>query len=109
MADCSALGVKGLIDLSSHRVGIGLLWCKLGKGLADQVCKVVYRSVTLNTGVAYTGKGGPDSREQLSGLGWVGSVVSEFVGHGNIGWVGSLVSEFVGYDNIGWVGSLVSL
>ena len=72
------------------------------------MCKVVYRSVTLNTGVAYSGKGGPDSREQLSGIGWVGSVVSEFVGHGNIGWVGSLVSEFVGHGNIGWVGSLVS-
>ena len=41
-----------------------------------------------------------------SGLGWVGSLVSEFVGHDNIGWVGSLVSDFIGHDNIRWVVSL---
>ena len=38
-----------------------------------------------------------------SGLGWVGSLVSEFVGHDNIGWVESLVSEFLGHDNKMWL------
>ena len=33
----------------------------------------------------------------------MGRVTGEFIGRGNIGWVGSLVSEFVGHDSKRWL------